>query len=95
MTLHHLGFSSCSTRPHVALNATYGSSACTLAEIIVSAGTPAIRLDIMPDVKNEPDEVVLAPSDFAVTNVDRENHKIFLTCNIALRCQILMLQIIA
>ena len=81
MTLHHLGFSSCSLSPHVAENATYGSSGCTLAEIVVPAGTPAIRLDLMPDVQNEPDEVILAPIDFVVTKVDRENNKIFLTCN--------------
>ena len=81
MTLHHLGFSSCSLKPHVAENATYGSSGCTLAEIIVPVNTPVIRLDLMPDVQNEPDEVILAPIDFLVTKVDRESNKIFLTCN--------------
>lgn len=81
MTLHHLGFSSCSLSPHVAENAAYGSSGCTLAEIIVPADTPAIRLDLMPDVQNEPDEVILAPIDFVVTKVDKENNKIFMTCS--------------
>ena len=80
MKLHHFGFSSCSLNPHAAENAAYGSSGCTLAEIVVPAGTPAIRLDLMPDVQNEPDEIILAPADFAVTGIDRENNKIFLTC---------------
>lgn len=78
--IHHLGFSSCSLNPHAAENAAYGSSGCTLAEIVVPADTPAIRLDLMPDVQNEPDEIILAPVDFAVTKVDRENNKICLTC---------------
>ena len=64
MSLNYLGFSSCSLRPHVAENATYGSSGCTLVEIIAPAGTNAIRLDLMPDVQNEPDEVILAPMEF-------------------------------
>lgn len=81
MPLSHLGFSSCSLIPHVAENATYGSSGCTLVEIIAPAGTPAIRLDLMPDVQNEPDEVILAPMDFLVTKVDRENNKIYMTCD--------------
>ena len=80
MIFHHLGFSSCSLNPHVAENATYGSSGSTLAEIIAPADTPAIRLDLMPDVQNEPDEIILAPLDFVVTKVDREKNKIFLTC---------------
>ena len=80
MSLSHLGFSSCSLNPHVAENATYGSSGCTLVEIISPAGTPAIRLDLMPDVQNEPDEVILAPIEFVVTKVDRENNKIYMTC---------------
>ena len=78
MTLHYFGFSSCSLSPHVAENATYGSSGCTLAEILVPAGTPAIRLDLMPDVQNEPDEVILAPIEFFVTGVDMEHNKIYL-----------------
>lgn len=81
MSLNHLGFSSCSLSPHVAENATYGSSGCTLVEIIAPAGTPAIRLDLMPDVQNEPDEVILAPIEFLVTKVDRENNKIYMTCS--------------
>ena len=79
-TVNYLGFSSCSLSPHVAENATYGSSGCTLTEIIVPAGTPAIRLDLMPDVQNEPDEVILPPITFLVTKVDRENNKIYMTC---------------
>ena len=81
MVFHHLGFSSCSLKPHVAADAMYGSSGCFLAEIVVPANTPAIRLDLMPDVQNEPDEVILAPMDFVVTKVDQENKKIFFTCN--------------
>lgn len=81
MTLNYLGFSSCSLAPHVAENATYGSSGCTLVEIIAPAGTPAIRLDLMPDVQNEPDEIILAPIDFWVTKVDKESNKIYMTCS--------------
>ena len=79
MTLNHLGFSSCSLHPHVAENATYGSSGCTLAEIMVPAGTPAIRMDMLPEVQNEPDEVILAPMEFVVTKVDREHNTIVMT----------------
>lgn len=80
MSFNHLGFSSCSLTPHIAENATYGSSGCTLVEIIVPAGTPAIRLDQMPDVQNEPDEVILAPMEFFVTKIDTESGKIYMTC---------------
>ena len=80
MSFHHLGFSSCSLSPHTAENATYGSSGCTLVEIIVPAGTPAIRLDLMPDVQNEPDEIILAPMEFLVTKIDKESGKIYMTC---------------
>ncbi|MBE5762221.1 MAG: hypothetical protein E7334_09515 [Clostridiales bacterium] len=80
MSLNYWGFSSCSLSPHEAENASYGSSGCTLVEIIASAGTPAIRLDLMPDVKNEPDEVILAPIEFFVSKVDRENNKIYMKC---------------
>lgn len=80
MKFQHLGFSSCSLCPHIAENATYGSSECALVEIIAPAGTPAIRLDLMPDVQNEPDEVILAPIEFLVTKVDSENNKIYMTC---------------
>lgn len=82
MTLHHLGFSSCSLSPHVAENATYGSSGCTLVEIIAPIGTPAIRVDLMPDIQNEPDEVILAPLDFLITKVDKVNDRLYMTCNI-------------
>ena len=80
MSLNYLGFSSCSLNPHIAENAEYGSSNCILAEIIAPAGTPAIRLDLMPDVQNEPDEVILSPIEFLITKVDRENNKIYMTC---------------
>lgn len=80
MTLDYLGFSSCSLNPHIAENAEYGSSGCTLAEIIVPAGTLAIRLDLMPDIQNEPDEIILAPVKFMVTKVDKTEIKIFMTC---------------
>lgn len=80
MTLDYLGFSSCSLNPHIAENADYGSSGCTLAEIIVPAGTLAIRLDLMPDIQNEPDEIILAPVKFMVTKVDKTESKIFMTC---------------
>ncbi|MBR3715477.1 MAG: hypothetical protein IKL59_00360 [Clostridia bacterium] len=80
MTLDYLGFSSCSLKPHMAENAEYGSSGCTLVEIIVPAGTLAIRLDLMPDIQNEPDEIILAPVKFIVTKVDKTESKIFMTC---------------
>lgn len=81
MTLNYLGFSSCSLSPHIAENAAYGSSGCTLAEILVPAGMPAIRMDLLPDVQNEPDEVILAPAEFFVTGLEREHNKIYLTCH--------------
>jgi len=79
MTFHHLGFSSCSLSPHLAENATYGSDECTLVEITAPAGTPAIRLDLMPDVRNEPDEIILAPMEFRITKLDKESGKICMT----------------
>ena len=80
MSLEYSGFSSCSLSPHIAENASYGSGGCTLAEIVVSAGTPSIRLDLMPGVQNEPDEVILAPVEFVVTGTDKENGRIYMTC---------------
>lgn len=80
-SLRYLGFSSCSLNPHIAENTMYGSSGCTLVEIIAPVGTPAIRLDLMPDVQNEPDEVILPPIEFLVTKIDRENNKIYMTCS--------------
>lgn len=77
--IKYLGFSSCSLNPHTAEDAMYGSGGCTLCEIIAPTGTPAIRLDLMPDVQNEPDEVILAPVDFLVTKVDKESVKIYMT----------------
>lgn len=78
--LKYLGFSSCSLKPHDAENAMYGSSGCTQVEIIAPAGTPAIRLDLMPEVQNEPDEVILAPLTFGVTRVEKEKRKMYMTC---------------
>ena len=80
MIFHHLGFSSCSLSPHIAENATYGSNECTLVEITAPAGTPAIRLDLIPDVQNEPDEIILAPMDFLLTKIDKESGKIYMIC---------------
>lgn len=79
-SLNYLGFSSCSLYPHIAENAAYGASISTLVEITVPAGTPAIRMDLMPDVQNEPDEIILAPTEFLVTKIDRESGKIYMTC---------------
>lgn len=78
--VNYLGFSSCSLQPHEAENAMYGSGGCTQVEIIAPAGTPAIRLDQMPDVQNEPDEVILAPITFVVTKVEKEKNKMYMTC---------------
>lgn len=80
MTLNYLGFSSCSLSPHIAEKASYGSSGCTLTEILAPVGTPAIRLDLMPDVQNEADEVILAPIELFVSRVDIENNKIYMAC---------------
>ena len=77
--INYLGFSSCSLMPHVAENAMYGSSSCTLFVITAPAGTPAIRLDLMPDVQNEPDEVILPPMEFFVTKVDKERNMVHMT----------------
>ena len=77
--IKYLGFSSCSLNPHVAEDTMYGLGGCTLVEIIAPIGTPAIRLDLMPDVQNEPDEVILAPVEFLVTKVDGESGKIYMT----------------
>lgn len=77
--LCYLGFSSCSLSPHIAENATYGSSGCTLVEISVPTGTPAIRLDLMPDVQNEPDEVILPPMEFLITKIDRVRNMVHVT----------------
>ena len=33
----------------------------------------------MPDVQNEPDEVILAPMEFLITKVDGESGKIYMT----------------
>ena len=82
VTLNYRGFSSCSLAAHDAENALYGSSGCTLAEIVAPVGTPAIRMDLMPEVQNEPDEVILAPIKFLVTKVDKENNRIYMTCKI-------------
>jgi len=76
--LNYLGFSSCSLQPHEAENAMYGSGGCTLAVIKVPAGTPAIRMDQMPEVQNEADEVILAPVKFLVTGVVNESHRIYM-----------------
>lgn len=81
--IQYLGFSSCSLNPHTTEDAMYGSSGCTLVEIMAPIGTPAIRLDLMPDVQNEPDEVILAPVEFLVTKVDKETGKIYMTVKLS------------
>lgn len=78
-TFPYLGFSSCSMSPHIAQDAMYGSGGCTLFEISVPAGTPAIRLDLMPDVQNEPDEVILPPMEFLITKIDRQRNLVYMT----------------
>lgn len=80
MLLNYLGFSSCSLSPHITEDATYGANDSTLIEIIAPAGTPAIRLDLMPDVQNEPDEVILAPIEFIVNKIDRVTGTVYMTC---------------
>ena len=77
-TVDYLGFSSCSLQPHIAEQAMYGSGSCTLFVIKVPAGTPAIRLDQMPDVQNEPDEVILPPIKFFVEKIDKERNMVYM-----------------
>lgn len=84
MTLRYLGFSSCSLNSHFAENAVYGSGDCSLVEIIAPAGTPAIRLDLLPDIQNEPDEVILAPLEFLITKIDKISGKIYMSANAAI-----------
>ena len=79
--LKYLGFSSCSLNPHIAENKMYGSEECILFEITVPAGTPVIRLDLMKDVQNEPDEVIISPMEFCVTRIDTINDKVYMACN--------------
>jgi len=78
--LRYLGFSSCSLNPHEAENAMYGSNDCTMCEITVPAGMPAIRLDSLYDIQNESDEVILPPIEFIITKIDRDNAKICMEC---------------
>ena len=53
-----------------------------LLESLAPVGTPAIRLDLMPEVQNEPDEVIIAPIKFLVTKVDKEHNKMYMTCKV-------------
>ena len=75
-TFRCLGFSSCSLAPHQAENAMYGSGSCTLMEIEVKKGTPAIRMDRYPGISNEPDEVILPPIEYQITRIDRDGKMI-------------------
>lgn len=77
-TIDYLGFSSCSLAPHIAEHAIYGSGGCTLFVITVPVGTPAIRLDLMPEVQNEPDEVILPPIKFFVEKIDKEKNTVYM-----------------
>ncbi|MDE5546324.1 MAG: ADP-ribosyltransferase [Anaeroplasmataceae bacterium] len=78
--LDYKGFSSCSMQPHLPQNATFGTKNCTLFEIEVSKGTPAIRLDLMPDIANEADEIILPPIKFLITKIEQENNKVYMKC---------------
>ena len=78
--IDYLGFSSCSLNPHIPEHAAYGSNGSSLLEIKIPAGVLAIRLDLMPDVQNEPDEIILAPMKFIVEKIDKETGKIYMTC---------------
>ena len=78
--INYLGFSSCSLNPHIPEHASYGQRNSVLLEIITPKGTPVIRLDLMPDIQNEVDEVIISPIQFLVTKIDKENNKIYLTC---------------
>lgn len=76
--LDYKGFSSCSLNPHIPENAMYGTRNSTFFEIIVNEETPVIRLDEMPDIANELDEIILPPSQFLITKIDKKNNKIFM-----------------
>lgn len=56
-----LGLNSCSLNLHKPENEQYGSVDCVIYKIIVPKGTPALRLDKMPELRNEEDEVILPP----------------------------------
>ena len=73
-TYNNLGFSSCSLQPHTAENKMYGSENSTLFIINVPQNFPCIRLDLMKDVQNEPDEIILAPMKYAIKSIDRLNN---------------------
>lgn len=78
--IKYKGFSSCSLNPHNPENAMYGKRNSTLCEIEVCKGTPAIRLDLMPDIANEKDEIILPPIQFLISRVDQENNKVYMKC---------------
>ena len=67
--IDYLGFSSCSLNSHEAENTMYGSSGCTAIIVEAPKGTPAIRLDQLGDIANEPDEVILPPTKFEVKKI--------------------------
>ena len=54
----------------------YGSGGCTMMEIEVKKGTPAIRLDRYPGISNEPDEVILPPIEYHITGIEMEGKRI-------------------
>ena len=64
--IDYLGFSSCSLNFHEAESTMYGSSGCTAIIVEAPKGTPAIRLDQLGDIANEPDEVILPPLKFKI-----------------------------
>ena len=67
---YHKGFSSCSISPHVAENATYGSSNSMLFKIKVAKGTPAINIAKYEGIGNEEDEIILPPIHYEIVKIE-------------------------
>ncbi len=78
-----LGFSSCSLEPHSAGNKQYGNNAdCIMVKINVPASFPAIRVDLLENIRNELDEVILPPMTCSIDNIKNVDGKpqIEMTC---------------
>jgi len=87
MEFDYLGFSSCSLQPHIPENKMYGNQNSTLFIVNVPKTFPCIRLDLMKDIQNEPDEIILAPMKYKVKNIDKINNIIEIDCLYPLKIQ--------
>lgn len=73
-----LGFSSCSTEMHIPHDKMYGSEDSVIYKIYVPKGFMALRLDQMPNLRNEPDEVILPPMKCKIEKIEEKNGKKFI-----------------